>query len=102
MRQAGWAMPARHESAEDPNIANQATLYLRDMYLSGSNPDLRDVSEELATFDSLILLWRTHHAVMAERAIGSKVGTGGEGVRYLYETARMRCFPELNTMRSQI
>lgn len=102
MRHAGWAMPARPESASDPELRAQGTAHLREMYLGGSNPDLREVSEELAAFDSLMLIWRTHHAVMAERAIGDKVGTGGEGVRYLYETARIRCFPELIAMRSEI
>jgi len=102
MRSAGWAMPSRSESADHPDTATQGILLLREMYLSGSNADLRDVSEELTALDSLILLWRTHHAVMAERAIGSKVGTGGEGVRYLYETTSVRCFPELSAMRSEI
>ncbi|HWI50962.1 MAG TPA: tryptophan 2,3-dioxygenase family protein [Symbiobacteriaceae bacterium] len=75
---------------------------LREMYAGGTNQALRDVSEEMAALDNAVLLWRTHHAVMAERAIGQKVGTGGQGVEYLYRVARTRCFPELLTVRTEL
>lgn len=117
MRQCGYAMPSRGEVAEAGagGAAAQAggagptekgerpdLGALREMYQSGAFPDLRDVSEEMAALDNAMLLWRTHHAAMAERAIGNKVGTGGEGVEYLYRSARGRCFPELFEMRTAL
>jgi tryptophan 2,3-dioxygenase len=63
-------------------------------------PDLRAVMEEMTGLDNALLQWRFHHAVMAERAIGSAVGTGGAGVEYLYQTARTRAFPALMAFRA--
>ncbi|MFZ5824632.1 MAG: tryptophan 2,3-dioxygenase family protein [Bacillota bacterium] len=100
MRQRGYAMENRATAAADPAAAERVEQALQTMYARGQHPDLRDLSEELTALDNTLLLWRTHHAIMAERAIGSKVGTGGEGVDYLYRTARQRCFPELMALRS--
>ncbi|MDF2630911.1 MAG: Tryptophan 2,3-dioxygenase [Symbiobacteriaceae bacterium] len=110
MRQCGYAMPDRAPGggADDGGVAGAGPgaaarpdlLALRTMYQSGAHPDLRDVSEELVALDNAMLMWRTHHAAMAERAIGSKVGTGGQGVAYLYRSARGRCYPELFEVRT--
>jgi tryptophan 2,3-dioxygenase len=97
MKRCGYAMPTRAEAQGET-----AAAVLHAMYAGGSHPQLREVSEELCALDNAVSLWRTHHALMAERAIGSKVGTGGEGVEYLYRTARIRCFPELLQIRSQL
>lgn len=103
MRQCGYAMPRRAEAeAGGSSVAEQGLQSLREMYAGGAHPELREISEELAALDNAMLLWRTHHAVMAERAIGSKVGTGGEGVEYLYRAARTRCFPELMALRTAL
>ncbi|HWI64701.1 MAG TPA: tryptophan 2,3-dioxygenase family protein [Symbiobacteriaceae bacterium] len=99
MRKSGYDMPARAEAVQDPG---KVTRLLREMYAGGTAPGLREVSEELAALDNALTMWRTHHAVMAERAIGAKVGTGGEGVEYLYRTARKRCFPELFAFRTEL
>jgi tryptophan 2,3-dioxygenase len=98
MRHCGYEMPGRAGEQE----AEAALAALREMYVGGAHPDLRDLAEELSALDNALLVWRTHHAAMAERAIGSKVGTGGEGVEYLYRSARIRCFPELMAMRTRI
>lgn len=62
--------------------------------------ELRAVIEELTGLDNALLQWRFHHAAMAERAIGSAKGTGGAGVEYLYQSARLRAFPALMAMRA--
>lgn len=98
MRRRGYAMPDRQDKAR----ADEALLLLCEMYANGPDVDLRDVSEELTALDNALTLWRTHHAIMAERAIGGKEGTGGEGVEYLYKTARRRCFPELFAFRTYL
>lgn len=106
MRGCGYDMPDRREVAQAGAAAGAGEpvrrdlAALREMYRSGAHPDLRDVSEELVALDNAMLLWRTHHAAMAERAIGNKVGTGGEGVEYLYRSARGRCYPELFEVRT--
>jgi len=108
MRACGYDMPSRRESppsggdAAPPGELGPDLAALREMYRSGAHPDLRDVSEELVALDNAMLLWRTHHAAMAERSIGNKVGTGGEGVEYLYRSARGRCYPELFEMRTEL
>jgi len=100
MRQAGYAMPDRTAAKTDPTEEARAAECLRQMYVVGTHPELRAVSEEMTALDNAVSVWRFHHAVMAERAIGRKVGTGGEGVEYLYRTARIRCFPELMAVRT--
>ena len=100
MKRFGFPMPTRSEVAENPLLAAEVQRVLRDVYVGGTQPALREVSEELMALDNTLGRWRTHHAVMAERAIGLKVGTGGEGVEYLYQSARIRCFPELIALRT--
>ncbi|MFZ5815902.1 MAG: tryptophan 2,3-dioxygenase family protein [Bacillota bacterium] len=100
MRRHGYPMPTRAEAGADPAAAKRVEQVLLQMYQGGAHPRLQELSEELAALDNAILRWRTHHALLAERAIGGKVGTGGEGVEYLYKTARIRCFPELIALRA--
>lgn len=102
LRRHGYDMVSRAEAEADAAAAERAEKVLAAMYAGGAHPALRELSEELAALDNTLLLWRTHHAIMAERAIGSKVGTGGEGVEYLYRTARTRCFPELMALRGRL
>lgn len=102
LRRSGLEMPDREEMRANQVSEKRGLAILRDLYGGDQHPELREVSEELTALDNGILLWRTHHAVMAERAIGARVGTGGEGVEYLYRTARTRAFPELLTMRSHL
>jgi tryptophan 2,3-dioxygenase len=73
-----------------------------DLRAAYGEADLRAVMEELTALDNAIALWRFHHATMAERAIGAAVGTGGAGVEYLYQSARLRAFPALFAMRTAL
>lgn len=102
MRRHGYMLSTRAEAKADPGAAEASAKALQTMYATGTHPALRTVSEELTALDNALTLWRTHHAIMAERAIGNKVGTGGEGVEYLYRAARIRCFPELMAMRTAL
>ncbi len=100
MQRHGYTMPTRAVAGSNPAKAEQATAALHAMYTGGDHPALRELAEEMVNLDNTMLLWRTHHAVLAERSIGNKVGTGGEGVEYLYRTARLRSFPELMALRT--
>ena len=102
MNRSGYALPSRSAVAAESQLGAEVQRQLREMYAGGQHPALRDVSEELIALDNAMVLWRTHHAVMAERAIGAKTGTGGQGVAYLYQTARTRCFPELVALRTAL
>ena len=53
--------------------------------------------ETLMDIDQTMTLWRYRHALMVERMIGVKIGTGGSsGHDYLRATAaKHRCFPDL-------
>lgn len=57
--------------------------------------------DTVVELEELLVLWRTRHARMVERVIGRRVGTGGSsGVDYLDQTARVRIFVELWTVRT--
>lgn len=57
--------------------------------------------DTLVEFEEQMVLFRTRHARMVERVIGRRVGTGGSsGVDYLDETARLRIFADLWTVRT--
>lgn len=102
MRRHGYEMATRAEAEASEEAAGRSEKALRTMYSGGAHPTLRVLSEELAALDNAMAIWRAHHAIMAERAIGNKLGTGGEGVEYLYRTARIRCFPELMALRTAL
>jgi len=100
MRQAGLALPDRPQAARDPAAAERVRDILRDLYVTGDPPLLRDLAEALIELDSAVAIWRHRHALMADRQIGTKTGTGGYGVEYLYKSARIRAFPELWELRA--
>lgn len=59
----------------------------------------RDAAERvrlaLLAFDEAAALWRARHAVLAERFLGTAVGTAGsEGAGYLWRAALRRVVPE--------
>lgn len=61
------------------------------------------LAEKLVDMDDALLTWRHKHIVTVERIIGRKMGTGGtDGVGYLMETLKRRCFPELWSLRTQL
>ncbi|CAM3336090.1 tryptophan 2,3-dioxygenase [Stackebrandtia soli] len=64
---------------------------------------LWDLAEALIDHDQALSLWRARHVLMAERQIGTKVGTGGSaGGRYLRSRVDLRCYPELWELRSML
>ena len=74
-----------------------------EIYRSGQPADVLRVLEALVDHDESIVLWRHHHAVMVERLIGDKQGTGGSsGAAYLRATTSYRFFPELWRVRGEL
>jgi len=64
---------------------------------------LYQLAEKLVDLDDALLTWRHKHVVTVERIIGRRQGTGGtDGVGYLVETLKRRCFPELWSLRSKL
>lgn len=64
---------------------------------------LYQLAEKLVDLDDALLTWRHKHVVTVERIIGRKTGTGGtDGVGYLTETLKRRCFPELWSLRTRL
>jgi tryptophan 2,3-dioxygenase len=62
----------------------------------------RQLIEAVLDLESLIVLWRTRHARMAEKMIGRRVGTGGGSVDYLDHSLTLRVFPDLWESRTQV
>jgi len=61
------------------------------------------LAEKLVDLDDALLTWRHKHVVTVERIIGRKMGTGGtDGVGYLIDTLKRRCFPELWSLRTRL
>jgi len=64
---------------------------------------LWDLAEALVDHDQAWSLWRGRHVLMAERQIGTKVGTGGSaGGAYLRTRVELRFYPELWELRSRL
>jgi tryptophan 2,3-dioxygenase len=65
--------------------------------------ELLELVEGLLDHDEGLARWRARHALMVERVIGYKPGTGGsEGVAYLQSTTGKRFFPQLWQIRSAL
>jgi tryptophan 2,3-dioxygenase len=65
--------------------------------------ELYQLAEKLVDLDDALMTWRHKHMLTIERIIGGRPGTGGtEGVGYLQETLRRRCFPELWSLRTRL
>jgi tryptophan 2,3-dioxygenase len=62
---------------------------------------LWDLAEALVQHDQAWSLWRARHVLMAERQIGTKLGTGGSaGGAYLRSRIELRFYPELWELRA--
>jgi len=67
------------------------------------DPELLALIEGLLDHDEGFARWRAVHALMVERLIGYKPGTGGSsGVDYLQSTTAKRFFPQLWQIRSSL
>lgn len=70
---------------------------------SGAHSPLLTLIELLLDHDEGMAHWRARHALMVERLIGHKRGTGGsDGVAYLRSTETKRFFPNLWDIRSRM
>jgi tryptophan 2,3-dioxygenase len=96
----GFKIPKDAASLErkndEPAIA-QVLDVLRSIYQDPEkNLPLYMLTEGLLELDEQLGYWRSHHAVVVERVIGRKRGTGGSsGVDYLRSTLGKRIFPLL-------
>jgi tryptophan 2,3-dioxygenase len=62
----------------------------------------RQLIDAVLDLESLIVLWRTRHARLAEKMIGRRIGTGGASVEYLDHSLTLRVFPDLWESRTQV
>ncbi|WP_156727763.1 tryptophan 2,3-dioxygenase family protein [Streptomyces apocyni] len=68
-----------------------------------TDPVVLRLIDQLLDHDSRFARWRSAHAVVVERIIGRKHGTGGSsGVDYLRGTTEKRFFPELWEIRAYL
>jgi tryptophan 2,3-dioxygenase len=102
MRHAGLDHPeGEDDMARTRRLDVLASLY-RD-HDAATRTVLHQACELLVDHDETIARWRHHHALMAAREIGSRVGTGGSlGVAYLQGTLDQRFFPELWEARNRL
>ena len=99
----GFDTPAKAEN-ETPETYHRRIAALMQIYQEAEKHyDLFLLAESLIEFDEAVILWRLRHVKMAERMIGSKVGTGGsEGVAYLQSTTAQKFFPEIWELRTYL
>jgi tryptophan 2,3-dioxygenase len=99
----GFAMPEQ-TAQEDTTAHHQRIGELIRIYQEAEKHyDLFLLAESLVEFDEAFIIWRLRHVKMAERMIGSKVGTGGsEGVAYLQATTTQKFFPDLWELRTYL
>jgi tryptophan 2,3-dioxygenase len=102
----GFDLPGPYDVDEnDPKSLDRENVRinsLRKLYNhSEEYAELTDLAEVLIDIDEQIALWRGNHAMVVERVIGFKRGTGGsEGVGYLRSTLTKRCFSDLWKVRT--
>jgi tryptophan 2,3-dioxygenase len=66
-------------------------------------PDVTVMLELLTDIDEGLQEWRYRHVKLAERTIGSKIGTGGsDGVEFLKKSLFRPVFPDLWAIRSRM
>jgi tryptophan 2,3-dioxygenase len=94
LRHAGFAVDTAEERfAAYVEIANDRARF----------GPLWDLAEALVDHDQAWALWRARHVLMAERQIGTKLGTGGSaGGAYLRSRIELRFYPELWELRSRL
>lgn len=70
---------------------------------TGKYWDLYDLAEKLVDLEDRFQQWRFRHVTTVERIIGFKMGTGGSsGVAYLASALKLRFFPELWSLRTNL
>lgn len=94
--------PKKYQSAGH-RLCHNSFLSALFLYVNQKTPEFQpayQVIKQLIKFDELLTTWRHSHALMVQRMIGTKVGTGGtSGYDYLLETAmKKRVFNELTNL----
>jgi tryptophan 2,3-dioxygenase len=69
---------------DDEKAQNRAIIQI---YRRDGDHKLRSLCEAMIEYDEMFSLWREHHVRMAQRMIGSKVGTGQALVDSMYGKA---------------
>lgn len=73
------------------------------LHLYREKPDYSVLLELLTDLDEGLQEWRYRHVKLAERTIGTKIGTGGsDGVEFLKRTLFQPLFPDLWAIRSRM
>lgn len=95
------------EAAQDSDSRNRGEkiiTQLREIYENpGENYHWVLLCEAMLDFDEKFAQWRSTHALMVDRTIGRKKGTGGSsGYEFLQSRMEYRFFPELWTVRGGI
>ena len=103
LRRRGFSIVDKSEN-EDNAAHHRRIAELMRIYQEAENHyDLFLLAESLIEYDEMFALWRMRHVKMAERMIGSKVGTGGsDGVGYLKTTIEQNFFPDLWELRTYL
>lgn len=95
---------------------DQQTNAVEQIYTDPQHLDLHQLCEAMIEYDEQFRVWRARHALMAERMVGAKPGTGdvhtgkllgqasfqAPGVRYLQGRVSLRFFPILWEVRTQL
>jgi tryptophan 2,3-dioxygenase len=91
-------LPAQTSGERAKSLALVAQQRRSDLYR-----DIWETAELLIAHDQAWASWRARHALLVERQLGHKPGTGGTGgVRYLRSRLAARFFPELWELRTEL
>ena len=103
LKRRGFNLTEQGDS-DDASLHHRQLAELMRIYQEAENHyDLFLLAESLIEYDEMFSLWRMRHVKMAERMIGSKVGTGGsDGVGYLKTTIEQNFFPDLWELRTYL
>ncbi len=100
----------------DTDAAEQQERAVGQIYTDPRHLDLHQLCEVMVDYDEQFCIWRSRHALMAERMVGAKPGTGdaytgklagrasfqASGVRYLQGRVNVHFFPVLWDVRTQL
>ncbi len=98
------------------DAAEQQERAVGQIYTDPRHLDLHQLCEVMVDYDEQFCIWRSRHALMAERMVGAKPGTGdaytgklagrasfqAPGVRYLQGRVNVHFFPILWDVRTQL
>ncbi len=103
LRRCGFDLPEKSHTEDAVTHHRRLAEMMRIYQEAERHYDLFMLAESLIEYDEIFVLWRLRHVKMAERMIGSKVGTGGsEGVNYLKSTVEQKFFPDLWELRTYL